>query len=132
MGGRGLQHRDGASAFLDAHKTCPQGELQAQQDSQTSNFLKQDSPLLPLPIPILILLLLRPLLPLSLALDWFKQRDNLWRNSKRQESRDYPERKTIDDGIFKGLPEMIACVFGFEMLCGQHVNNFSSQIRWEN
>lgn len=51
--------------------------------------------------------------PLSLALEWFKRRDNLWRNSKRQESRDYPKRKMVDDGIFKGLPEMIAWVFCF-------------------
>lgn len=105
MGEGGLQQRDGASAFLDVHKTCLRGELQAQQDSQTSNFLKQDSPLLPLPILVLHL-------PLLVALEWFKQRDNLWRNSKRQESRDYSKRKMVDDGIFKGLPEIIAKVFG--------------------
>lgn len=76
-----------------------------------SNFLKQDSPLLPL----LILVLLPPLLLFSVALEWFKRRDNLWRNSKRQESRDYPKRKMVDDGIFKDLPEMIAWVFSFEV-----------------
>lgn len=58
-----------------------------------------------------------PLPLLSLALEWFKRRDSLWRNSKRQKSRDYPKRKMVDDGIFKGLPEMIAWVlrlgFGF-------------------
>lgn len=74
-----------------------------------------------LPLPILVLHL--PLLSFSLALEWLERRDNLWRNSKRQESRDYPLRKMVDDGIFEGLLEIIAWVFGFGCL------NFSLQIR---
>lgn len=72
------------------------------------------------------------LLPFPMVPQWVKWRDNLWRNSKRHESRDYPKRKMVDDGIFKALPEMIARALGLRVWICDSMYNFSPQKESKN
>lgn len=110
----GVATEEWSNKFPNMHEIWPQ------EDASPARFIPKISDPPPPPphsLSLLPLLHPQPTITTSPPFPWcLKWRDNLWRNSKKQESRDYPKRRMEDDGIFKVLPEMIARALGFKGL----------------